>query len=99
MENYRRIIAVCREKEWTACPKNQAVVGSFGVAMGRLTLYTTWNLYGSAAISHKWKESIRLFLHYYGEFEVAEENTTIEITKTDDGYRISDIDYHPVSLQ
>ena len=40
-----------------------------------------------------------VFLHYYGVSDVAEESSTFEVAKTDAGYRISDIDYHPASLQ
>lgn len=40
-----------------------------------------------------------VFLHYYGVSDVAEENSTFEIKKTDAGYKISDIDYLPASLQ
>lgn len=40
-----------------------------------------------------------VFLHYYGVSDVAEENSTFEIKKTDAGYRISDIDFCPESLK
>lgn len=52
------------------------------------------------SISHQQENNYRaVFLHYYGEFEVTEEITTFEITKTDAGYRISNVGYHPASLK
>ena len=83
--------------EWILSTKFMNVAGKvYCCVLGGMTGRTVEIL----SISHQQEHTYQaVFLHYYGEFEVAEENTIFEITKTDAGYRISDISYHPASLQ